>query len=207
MPVVDVFNLAGEKVREISLDESVFGCEVKPHLLHDVVLWQMANRRAATAKTKSRSEVSGGGKKPWKQKGTGRARAGTNRSPVWRHGGVVFGPNGRNYAMDLPKKVRRLALCSALSMKTSENMLKVVDTMDFSEPKTKAYVKALGALGMESSLVVLGEELPNVTMASRNHPKSKLLNVNGLNVYDILKYKGLVLDVRAIELIQERLKP
>ncbi|HWR69202.1 MAG TPA: 50S ribosomal protein L4 [Desulfomonilia bacterium] len=207
MPVVDVFNIAGEKVKEIQLDESVFGCEVKPHLLHDVVLWQRANRRAATAKTKSRSEVSGGGKKPWRQKGTGRARAGTNRSPLWRHGGVVFGPNGRSYKMDLPKKVRKQALCSALSMKTSENMLKVVDAMDFAEPKTKEYVKALGALGMQNSLVVVGQENPNVAMASRNHPKSKLLNVGGLNVYDILKYKGLVIDLKALELIVERLKP
>jgi large subunit ribosomal protein L4 len=207
MPVVDVFNIAGEKVKEIQLDESVFGCEVKPHLLHDVVLWQRANRRAATAKTKSRSEVSGGGKKPWRQKGTGRARAGTNRSPLWRHGGVVFGPNGRSYKMDLPKKVRKQALCSALSMKTSENMLKVVDAMDFAEPKTKDYVKALGALGMQNSLVVVGQESPNVAMASRNHPKSKLLNVGGLNVYDILKYRGLVIDLKALELIVERLKP
>lgn len=207
MPVVDVFNIAGEKVKEIQLDESVFGAEVRPHLLHDAVVWQMANRRAATAKTKSRSEVSGGGKKPWRQKGTGRARAGTNRSPIWRHGGVVFGPNGRNYKTDLPKKVRRLALCSALSMKAGENMLKVVDAMDFTEPKTKEYVKALGALGMQNSLVVVGDASANAALASRNHPKSKLLNVNGLNVYDILKYKGLVIDLKAVELIVERLKP
>jgi large subunit ribosomal protein L4 len=207
MPVIDVFNIAGEKVREIQLDDAVFGCEVKPHLLHDVVVWQRANRRAATAKTKSRSEVSGGGKKPWRQKGTGRARAGTNRSPLWRHGGVVFGPNNRSYAMDLPKKVRRQALCSALSMKTSENMLKVVDSLAMDDPKTKQYVKTLGALGMENSLVVLGEANDNTALASRNHAKSKLLNVSGLNVYDILKYKGLVIDVKAVELIVERLKP
>ncbi|HRW80868.1 MAG TPA: 50S ribosomal protein L4 [Desulfomonilia bacterium] len=207
MPVVDVFNIAGEKVNEIQLDESVFGCEVKPHLLHDVVVWQMANRRAATAKTKSRSEVSGGGKKPWRQKGTGRARAGTNRSPLWRHGGVVFGPNSRNYKIDLPKKVRRLALCSALSMKAGENMLKVVDSMAITEPKTGDYVKALGALGMQNSLVIVGEENANVALASRNHPKSKLLNVSGLNVYDILKHKGLIIDLKAVELTVERLKP
>jgi len=207
MPVVDVFNIAGEKVNEIQLDESVFGCEVKPHLLHDVVVWQMANRRAATAKTKSRSEVSGGGKKPWRQKGMGRARAGTNRSPLWRHGGVVFGPNSRNYKIDLPKKVRRLALCSALSMKAGENMLKVVDSMAITEPKTGDYVKALGALGMQNSLVIVGEENANVALASRNYPKSKLLNVSGLNVYDILKHKGLIIDLKAVELIVERLKP
>ena len=207
MPVVDVYNIAGEKVREIQLDDSVFGCEVKPHLLHDVVIWQRANRRAATAKTKTRAEVSGGGKKPWRQKGTGRARSGTNRSPVWRHGGVVFGPNNRNYVISLPKKVRRAALCSALTMKNTENMLKVVDAFAFSEPKTKQYVKALGALGMENSLVVVGDAPASTALAARNHAKSKLLTVTGLNVYDILKYKGLIIDVRAVELIQERLKP
>lgn len=207
MPVVDVYNIAGEKVREIQLDDAVFGCEVKPHLLHDAVIWQMANKRAATAKTKTRSEVSGGGKKPWRQKGTGRARSGTNRSPVWRHGGVTFGPNGRNYEISLPKKVRRAALCSALSMKTNENMLKVVDTMDIHEPKTKRYVGALGALGMENSLVIVGGADANVALAARNHAKSKLLDVKGLNVYDILKYKGLIIDVKAVELIEERLKP
>jgi large subunit ribosomal protein L4 len=206
MPTVDVFNIAGEKVREISLDDSVFGCEVKPHLIHDVVLWQLANRRAATAKTKTRSEVSGGGTKPWKQKGTGRARAGTNRSPLWRHGGVIFGPNNRNYTIKLPKKVRKQALCSALSLKTSENLLKVVDAINLEEPKTKQFVKALGVLGMEQTLVVVGNVNANITLASRNHAKSKVLGVRGLNVYDILKYKGLIMDLEAIEFIEERLK-
>ena len=206
MPTVDVFNIAGQKVKEIALDEAVFGCEVKPHLIHDVVLWQLANRRAATAKTKTRSEVSGGGVKPWKQKGTGRARAGTNRSPLWRHGGVIFGPNNRNYTIKLPKKVRKQALCSALSLKTSENLLKVVDVISLEEPKTRQFVKALGALGMEQTLVVVGNVNLNVALASRNHAKSKVLNVRGLNVYDILKYKGLIMDLEAIEFIEERLK-
>ena len=206
MSTVDVFNIAGQKVQEIALDEAVFGCEVKPHLIHDVVLWQLANRRAATAKTKTRAEVSGGGVKPWKQKGTGRARAGTNRSPLWRHGGVTFGPNNRNYTIKLPKKVRKQALCSALSLKTSENLLKVVDTINLEEPKTRQFVKALGALGMEQTLVVVGNVNMNVALASRNHAKSKVLNVRGLNVYDILKYKGLIMDLEAIEFIEERLK-
>jgi len=206
MPTVDVYNMAGEKVKEIDLLETVFGCEVKPYLLHDVVVWQMAKKRAATAKTKTRSEVSGGGAKPWRQKGTGRARAGTNRSPLWRSGGVIFGPNNRNYSKKLPKKVRSEALRSVLSMKLSENALKVVDIVKVDEPKTKLYAKALSSLEMENTLVVTGNMNNEISLASRNHSKSKLLDVMGLNVYDLLKYRGLVMDIQAIETIQERLK-
>jgi len=206
MPTVDVFNISGEKVKEVQLDDGVFGAEVRPYLLHDVVIWQLANRRAATARTKGRSEVSGGGTKPWKQKGTGKARSGSNRSPVWRHGGVTFGPNNRNYAIKLPKKVRNQALCSALSMKTGENLLKVVDAVSLEEPKTRQFVNALGALGMQETLVVVGNVNANVALASRNHCKSKVLDVRGLNVYDILKYKGLIMDLEAVEFIEERLK-
>lgn len=206
MPTVEVFNMSGEKVREIDLDDTVFGCEVKPHLLHDVVVWQLANRRAATAKTKTRSEVSGGGKKPYRQKGTGRARAGTNRSPLWRHGGVVFGPNGRKYAPKLSKKVRNQALCSALSMKLQENVMKVVDSITLEQPKTKLFAAALSKLGMDNSLVVTGKMNPEASLASRNLSSAKMLDVRGLNVYDILKYKGLVLDTEAVQYIEERLK-
>ncbi|MFY9397028.1 MAG: 50S ribosomal protein L4 [Desulfomonilia bacterium] len=206
MPKVDVYNMSGEKVREIDLDDTVFGCEVKPHLLHDAVVWQLANRRAATAKTKTRSEVSGGGTKPFRQKGTGRARAGSNRSPLWRHGGVVFGPNGRRYARKLPKKVRNQALCSALTMKLGENVMKVVDAITLEQPKTKLYAAALGKLGMDNSLVVTGSMSIDKSLASRNLSTSKLLDVRGLNVYDILKYKGLVLDLEAVQYIEERLK-
>ncbi|HNR50924.1 MAG: 50S ribosomal protein L4 [Deltaproteobacteria bacterium ADurb.BinA179] len=206
MPTVDVYNMSGEKVREIDLNDTVFGCEIKPHLLHDVVVWQLANRRAATAKTKTRKEVSGGGTKPYRQKGTGRARAGSNRSPLWRHGGVSFGPNGRKYARRLPKKVRNQALCSALTMKLQENVMKVVDAITLERPKTKLYAAALGKLGMDNSLVVMGSMNPDASLASRNLSSSKLLDVRGLNVYDILKYKGLVLDVEAVQYIEERLK-
>jgi len=207
MATVEMVDKERKATGTAELPDSVFGVEVKPHLLHHVVIAQLAARRAGTHSTKTRKDVSGGGKKPCRQKGTGRARAGTNRSPLWRHGGVVFGPNSRNYKIDLPKKVRRLALCSALSMKAGENMLKVVDSMAITEPKTRDYVKALGALGMQNSLVIVGEENANVALASRNHPKSKLLNVSGLNVYDILKHKGLIIDLKAVELIVERLKP
>ncbi len=206
MPTVDVYNMAGVKVREIDLNDTVFGSEVKPYLLHEAVVWQQANRRAGTAKTKTRSEVSGGGKKPWRQKGTGRARAGTNRSPIWRGGGVIFGPNSRSYAKKLPKKVRANALRSALSMKVGENVFKVVDAITLEQPRTKLFAQALGALGMENSLVVMGSMSRDMGLASRNHAKSKMLDVKGLNVYDILKYKGLVMDLEAVEYIQERLK-
>lgn len=205
MPTVEVFNLAGEKVKEIEISDAVFGCEVKPYLLHDAVVWQQANKRAGIAKTKSRSEVSGGGAKPWRQKGTGRARAGTNRSPLWRHGGVIFGPNGRTYDKKLPKKVRNAALCSALSMKLDANMIKVVDKLELPEIKTKLFVQSLENLEMQNSLLVTGNLDDNLSLSSRNHASSKLLDVRGLNVYDLLKYKGLVLDLDALEYIEERL--
>lgn len=206
MPTVDVYNMAGEKVKQIDLSDAVFAAEVKPYLLHDVVVWQMANRRAGTAKTKTRSEVSGGGTKPFKQKGTGRARAGSNRSPLWRHGGVNFGPNGRKYARKLPKKVREQALRSALSMKLSENVMRIIDKVALEAAKTKLYVGALDKLGMENTLVVMGNMSTDMSMASRNHSSSKMLDVRGLNVYDILKYKGLIMDEEAIQYIEERLK-
>jgi large subunit ribosomal protein L4 len=206
MPTVDVYNMAGDKVKQLDLSDAVFAAEVKPYLLHDVVVWQMSNRRAGTAKTKTRTEVSGGGAKPFKQKGTGRARAGSNRSPLWRHGGVNFGPNGRKYTQKLPKKVREQALRSALSMKLSENVMKVVDKVALDAPKTKLFAGALGKLGMENTLVVMGSMSIEMSQASRNHSSSKMLDVRGLNVYDILKYKGLVMDEEAIQYIEERLK-
>jgi large subunit ribosomal protein L4 len=206
MPTVDVFNIEGKKISETVLSERVFACEVKTYLLHDVVIWQMANRRTGSAKTKSRTEVSGGGAKPWRQKGTGRARAGTTRSPLWRGGGVVFGPNGRNYKQKLPKKVREAALRSALSMKAQAAGLKIVDKLTFEEIKTKHFVKALSALGMTNALVVMGNISPDTSLASRNHSTSKILDVRGLNIYDILKYKGLILDLDAVKVIEERLK-
>lgn len=206
MPTVDVYNMAGEKVKQIDLSDAVFAAEVKPYLLHDVVVWQLANRRAGTAKTKTRTEVSGGGTKPFKQKGTGRARAGSNRSPLWRHGGTNFGPNGRKYTQKLPKKVREQALRSALSMKLSENVMKIIDKVVLEQPKTKLYASALGTLGMENTLVVMGNMTNDMSLASRNHSSSKMLDVRGLNIYDILKYKGLVMDEEAIQYIEERLK-
>ena len=202
---VDVYNTKGEKIREIDLSDAVFGCEVKPHLMHDVVIWQLAKRRAATAKTKSRSEVSGGGAKPWRQKGTGRARAGSNRSPLWKGGGVIFGPNGRKYTIRLPKKVRKEALRSALSMKLGEDSLKVVESMDLDGIKTKGFIQVLEALGLKNTLVVMGKPTKEVMLSSRNVPFSKTLDVRGLNVYDVLRYKSMILDLDAVSWIEETL--
>ncbi|MGI6396888.1 MAG: 50S ribosomal protein L4 [Desulfomonilia bacterium] len=170
-------------------------------------MWQLANRRAATAKTKTRSEVSGGGNETLSGRRAREGRApGTNRSPLWRHGGVVFGPNGRKYGPKLPKKVRNQALCSALSMKLQENVMKVVDSITLEQPKTKLFAAALSKLGMDNSLVVTGKMNPEASLASRNLSSAKMLDVRGLNVYDILKYKGLVLDTEAVQYIEERLK-
>jgi len=205
MPSVDVFNMAGEKVKQIELSDAVFQCELKPHLIHDVVVWQMARRRKGNAKVKTRSEVSGGGRKPYRQKGTGRARAGTNRSPLWKGGGVIFGPNGRKFNKSVPKKVRSQALKSALSMKFGENEFKIVDKIDLDEVKTKRFVEALNNLEMPNTLLVMGNIDSNIILASRNHPSSKLLDVRGLNVYDILKYRGLIMDLEAVEYVEERL--
>jgi large subunit ribosomal protein L4 len=205
MPTIEVYNIEGQKVSEVMLSDEVFASEIKPYLLHEAVIWQMSNHRLATAKTKSRSEVSGGGKKPWKQKGTGRARVGTIRSPLWKGGGVVFGPNGRTYGKKLPKKVREAALKSALSMKAMGEGLKIVDKVTLAESKTKRFVHALKALGMENALVVMGDMTIEVSQASRNVNSSKVLDVKGLNVYDILKYKGLILDLEAVKFIEARL--
>lgn len=205
MPTVEVFNMEGQKVSEVSLSDTVFAGEVKPYLLHDAVIWQLANRRQATAATKTRARVSGGGKKPWKQKGTGRARAGTIRSPLWRGGGVVFGPNGRTYTQKLPKKVREAALRSALALKAQEAGLKVIDKVALPEVKTKQFAQALSSLGMTNVLVVMGNMTSEASLASRNLSTSKVLDVKGLNVYDILKYQGLILDLDAVKIIEERL--
>ncbi|MEA3223887.1 MAG: 50S ribosomal protein L4 [Thermodesulfobacteriota bacterium] len=205
MPAVDVYNMTGEILKKIDLRDDIFCCEVEPYLIHDVVVWQLSNRRTGSAKTKGRVGVSGGGAKPWRQKGTGRARAGTIRSPLWRGGGVTFGPNNRKYAKKLPKKVRKVALRSTLSMKLNEGMLKIVDKIVLEETKTKVFLNALHLLGMEDALVVMGNIDRAVSVASRNVSRSKVLDVKGLNVHDIIKRKGLILDLGAIAWIEEAL--
>jgi large subunit ribosomal protein L4 len=185
--------------------DNTFAAAVKTHLFHQVVRMQLAKRRRGTASTKTRGEVSGGGRKPWRQKGTGRARAGSTRSPLWRGGGVALGPKPRDYAYKLPKKVRRAALRSALSMKIQEGLLKVVDHLDIPAPKTKQMVGFLRGLGVgKASVILLIDNNPNVQLAARNLPEVKVLRVEGVNVYDLLAHDYLVCTREALMKLQER---
>ena len=187
--MVDMNN---KKLKEMELP-ALFGAEVKTHLLHTAVVNQLANKRAGTACTKTKGLVSGGGKKPWKQKGTGRARAGSSRSPLWRHGGTVFGPLPRDYSYTIPKKEKRAALAAALASKVSENRLIVLDKIMLAEPRTGQMSSLLKNLGVaENALVLLGAENKNVALASRNMPSVKVLRMENINVYDLLKYRYLI---------------
>jgi large subunit ribosomal protein L4 len=205
MPTVDVFNLNHEVTGRLELSEAIFGVAVKPHVMHEVVLYQMAKRRAGTVKTKGRSDVSGGGKKPWKQKGTGRARAGTSRSPVWRGGGTIHGPQPRDYDMRVPKKVRRLALKMALSQKIIDDEFKVLDQLQFERIKTKDFAELLSRFELRKTLVVLPERDETVEKSARNIPDVKVLRSEGLNVYDLLNYHAVILSRDCISKIEEAL--
>ena len=184
----------------------MFGCEVKPHLLHEVVKMQLASRRRGTASTKTRGFVRGGGTKPWRQKGTGRARAGTIRSPLWEGGGVVFGPHPRDYSYKANKKVKKSALRSALSSKLKENRLFIVESFTLSEIKTKEFTKLLRNLEIENALII-DDRNTNLEMSARNVPSVKVLRPEGLNVYDILKYETLVITQPCVEKITKELSP
>jgi large subunit ribosomal protein L4 len=205
MPTVDVYNIQKEKVGELDLKDEIFGVEVQGHLLHEVVTWQLACRRAGTASTKTRAEVHGGGRKPWRQKGTGRARVGSNRSPLWRGGGIVFGPKPRSYAYTLPKKVRRLALKMALSSKLANGQLVVLDAYPHTTPKTKDFVEVLRTFDLSKALFVTQEDNRALTLSARNVPHVQVLPPAGLNVYDILKHTHLVLFSPALSAIEARL--
>ena len=205
MPTVDVYNIQKEKVGELDLKDEIFGVEVQGHLLHEVVTWQLACRRAGTASTKTRAEVHGGGRKPWRQKGTGRARVGSNRSPLWRGGGVVFGPKPRSYAYTLPKKVRRLALKMALSSKLANGQLVVLDAYPHTTPKTKDFVEVLRTFDLSKALFVTQEANRALTLSARNVPHVQVMPPAGLNVYDILKHTHLVLFSPALSAIEARL--
>lgn len=204
MPKVAVYNTDGAQVGEIELSDSVFGVEPNKYVLHDAVVMQLASLRQGTHKVKNRSEVSGGGRKPWKQKGTGRARQGSIRSPQWVGGGTVFGPTPRSYAYKLPKKVRRLAIKSALSSKASAKQIIVLDSLILHAPKTKEFAAVLNNLKVDcKALVVLPEYNDNVALSARNIPSVKLVAADGVNVYDVLCYEKLILTKDAVQKVEE----
>jgi large subunit ribosomal protein L4 len=202
---LDVIDRQGTPVEKIAVADGTFAAEVKTHLFHQVVRMQLAKRRRGTASTKTRGEVSGGGRKPWRQKGTGRARQGSTRSPLWRGGGVALGPKPRDYAYKLPKKVRRAALRSALSMKTQEGLLKVIDRLDLPAPKTRQMVSFLRDLGVGKAVVILlADDNLNVQLAARNLPGVKVLRVEGTNIYDLLAHDYLLCTREALIKLQEK---
>ena len=205
MAICDVLNTLAEKVGEIDLNDTLFSVEVKTGILHEVVCMQRANRRSGNACTKTRGEVSGGGAKPWKQKGTGRARAGSNRSPVWRGGGTVFGPSPRDYSYSMPKKVKKLAIKMALSARNQEGNLVVIDNFKMPEIKTKDFVKVMNNFRFENCLIITDENDETIGLSARNAIGFKVLPVAGLNVYDILKYSKLMLLQSSLAKIEERL--
>lgn len=196
-------NMSNKKVKSVELPARLVS-EEKAHLLHTAVVNQLANKRAGTAATKSKAEARGGGKKPWRQKGTGRARAGSNRSPLWRGGGTTFGPQPRDYSYTLPKKMKKAALAAAFATKVSEKKLILLDTLSLAEPKTKMMSAMLEKLGVnESALVLLASENKNVSLASRNIPSVKVLRMQNINVYDFLRYRYLVTTQEALSVMEE----
>ena len=203
MANVSVYNIEGKEVGKIDLSDAVFGVEVNEHLVHMAVVSQLANNRQGTQKAKTRSEVSGGGRKPWRQKGTGHARQGSTRAPQWTGGGVVFAPVPRDYSFKMNKKEKRAALQSALTSRVEENKFIVVDELNFDEIKTKKFVAVMNNLKAEKALVVLNEKNDNVIKSANNVPTVKTALTNTINVYDILKYDTLVLTQDAVATIQE----
>ena len=204
---IDIVNIEGKKVGQVDLADAVFGTKVKDYLLWELVKAQQAARRAGTHDTKTRDEVRGGGKKPYKQKGTGNARQGSSRAPNHVGGGKVFGPHPRDYAYTVPKKVKRAALASALSLRAQEKKLVVVDKLPFEAPKTKRLAGILKVLGAESAVVVDGKTNVNLSKSVRNLPKSKYLAPEGLNVFDILKHPTLIIAAGAVKEIESRVLP
>ena len=192
-------------VGEVELPGDIFGAPLRSHLLYESVKSQLANRRSGTAATKTRAFVSGGGKKPWKQKGTGRARQGSSRAPQWVGGAVIFGPQPRDYSYRLPRTARRQALCSALSAKLREGRLLVLDRLEVPSGKTKDMVKLLAGLEVASVLIVVKEASAELTRATRNLPKAKLIQAEGVNVYDLLRYERVVLTQEGLDALKERL--
>ncbi|MGL4607961.1 MAG: 50S ribosomal protein L4 [Eubacteriaceae bacterium] len=203
MPKIDILDVKGNVVGDVDLSEEIFGIEPNEHVVHEVVVALLANRRQGTKSTKTRSDVRGGGRKPWRQKGTGRARAGTIRSPLWKGGGVVFAPKPRSFNKKVNKKVRTLAIKSVFSSKVLENELRVIDQLVMEAPKTKEMIGVLNNINAGKALIVLPENNETVIRSANNIPKVQTTTVSELNVYDMLKYDVLVLTKEALEKIEE----
>lgn len=204
MPKVNVYNMLGKEVGEIELSEEIFGVKVNKHVVYEVVKNQLANKRQGTQSTKTRAEVRGGGRKPWKQKGTGRARAGSIRAPHFTGGGVTFAPKPRDYSYKVPKKVRRLALKSVLTSKVLENEIIVIDDLNFDSPKTKDMVNFLANVkANKKALIVIDEKNINVIKSAKNIPNVQTALVNTINVYDILKYDSFIITKEAVRKVEE----
>ena len=203
MASVSVYNMEGAQVGTIELSDSIFAVPVNEHLVHQAVVAQLANKRQGTQKAKTRSEVRGGGRKPWRQKGTGHARQGSTRAPQWTGGGIVFAPKPRDYSFKMNKKEKRIALLSALSSKVAESKIVVLDEFKLDEIKTKKFVEVMNNLKVENALVVLEGENKNVVLSGRNIPSVKVTATNEINTYDVLKYTTLVVTKAAVEKLEE----
>lgn len=203
MANVTVYNIEGKKVGSLELNDAVFGVEINEHLVHMAVVQQLANKRQGTQSAKTRAEVSGGGRKPWRQKGTGHARQGSTRSPQWKGGGVVFAPKPRDYSFKMNKKEKALAIKSALTSRVNAEKFVVLDQISFDEIKTKKMKAVLDNFKVEKALVVLDKKDENVTLSARNLPKVRTVLANSINVYDILKYDTVVLTKDAVAQIEE----
>ncbi len=205
MPTVQVIDTSGKKIKEVKASDEIFAVPLKEHLLYEAVINYRANQRQGTASTKTRGEVRGGGRKPWRQKGTGRARAGSIRSPIWKGGGTTFGPRPRDYSYSLPKKAKKTALKSVLSMKLAEKQLLIVDALKLKEPKTKEFIALIKNLKLDSALIVDQHDNKNLFLAARNIPKTKVIDVSQVTVYDVLNHNWLVLTKKAFDSLTERL--
>lgn len=203
MASVKLYNMEGKEVGSVELNDKVFGVEVNEHVMHLAVVSQLANKRQGTQSARTRAEVSGGGRKPWKQKGTGHARQGSTRAPQWTGGGVVFAPKPRDYSMKMNKKEKALAIKSALTSRVAEEKIYVLDNISFDEIKTKKMVSVLDSLKVKKALVVLDKKDENVILSARNIPDVRTTLSNGINVYDILKYDTLVITKDAVAQIEE----
>ena len=203
MANVSVYNMEGAEVGTIELSDAIFGVEVKPHLIHRAVVWHLANMRQGTQKAKGRSEVSGGGRKPWRQKGTGHARQGSIRAAQWKGGGVIFPPEPREYSFKMNRKEKRSALTSALTSKVQEGKLIVIDKLELDEAKTKKMVKVLENLKADKALIVIEKTDMNIVLAARNLPGVKTTNADLINTYDIMKYSNLIVTQDAVRKIEE----